>query len=212
MRFRGAALAVALTAGGCVSANGFRDAEPVPPSRVEIFAGAGGFVTTVESVPTPLSSVGFRTGLSSGVDVGALLGPLQLRVDATFRLLRSGVFTLSVSPAVSVGGLDLEASSDDLSPFFGADATLLASLALHPRARLTLFAGPGLGFVPAREDDGFESELAFLIRSGGGLRVWLLDAFALHPEAVVTTHTAPGLGLVDAALSLGFVFAPGRRP
>ncbi|MEO1231704.1 MAG: hypothetical protein AAFZ18_22625 [Myxococcota bacterium] len=186
---------------GCVSVNGHREATPVAPGQVEALAAAGGFYESEAGWPAPLSALGVRVGIASGIDVGAVLGPVQLRLDATFRLVEAGPLTLSLSPAVAAGALGLE-SSENLSAFFTADASLLATIG-SPRVRGTVFVGPGVGFIPPQE--GREGVTGFLIRQGGGVRFWVLPRFGLHPEAVVTTDAGQGYAVVDAAFSLGFV-------
>lgn len=206
-------VAVAALTQGCVTAASLHDARVLPPGQFEFQATPAVYVGVPvvdgEDYPGVFGTFAVRGGVAPGLELGATLGPFQLRVDGKLELIDAESFVLAVSPALTAGGLILseDGGASNLQSFFAADAMLIGTVVVGSNLGLTGFLGPGVGFIPPGEFA--EAELALLARQGLGLRWQVGDYFALHPEVTITAEVANGYRIVDAAMAVGFVLTTG---
>jgi hypothetical protein len=197
------AIALLLTATGCLSANGYRVAKTLPKGTVDGHVGVSAFVfedsqgTGIGAAP----SGSVRAGLGSGFEAAVLFsGQPRFSTEVQYQIpLDLGPAHVAVAAGPFVGALPLESGfGDDDDVVLGLDALALVDVWLEDRVALVGFGGPTYAYAPGPRAD------AGLIQFGGGVRLVVARGFGIHIESA--TQWNPSFGeAIDTALGFAVV-------
>jgi hypothetical protein len=197
--------AVALLASGCASFGSHVDPTPVDPGRLQASLSAD--VLLVDRGfgydPLPAPELALRWGLVRDVDWGLAVHALGARTEGRLRILREGVFELSILP--SLGLAFTPATNDDVELFMAVlGARIIGALEASASVRIVLGVrvDGSLGFSAAPEPSG-----AIWLAPIAGVAIDVGPATLLPELLVATPYDIGRETFLPPLVQLGFTVA-----